>query len=217
MTKTRSIRNIEEKIKDIDGDELRLKVLETAKSFKTSWIDLGQTLYTVWKDKSYKAWGYGKFDIFTKKEIGIRKETAMKLLRSYYFLEKEEPLYLKEDHNEGAGPASVPTYESVNLLRLANNKKGIDRADYAHIKEKVLKNGTDAHELKRDLTALIKEREELLPEEARRKKKGALIRRLLGLLKSLKTEIKISKMLPARIAKDVDRLIDMVESEIPPK
>ena len=89
--KPKSLRNIEDKMASLEEGSLRYHVLESAKNFKSSWIELGRSLYSVYKDKLYKAWGFNTFDAYTLKEIGIKKPTAMKLLRSYYFLEKEEP------------------------------------------------------------------------------------------------------------------------------
>ena len=83
--KTKSIEKIERKMEEVSRDSLRYQVLKSAKAFKTSWIELGQMLYTVWKDKSYKEWGYSGFDAYTSKEIGIRGQTSFKLLKSYSF------------------------------------------------------------------------------------------------------------------------------------
>jgi hypothetical protein len=211
--KTKAIEKLENKMSDMSADSLRYRVLTSVKSFKTSWIDLGQSLYTVWKDKTYKEWGYSTFEVYTKKEIGIKKDTATKLLRSYFFLEKEEPLYLKKDYNNDAEAGSVPTYESVDLLRRARNRKDLDRDDYARVRKNVLDDGKDAREVKRDLTAIIKEREELEPEEAWRKKRSAMIKRLLSLLRSAYREIKISKAFSPQILADTEKLIKRLESE----
>lgn len=210
--KTKSIRNIEELMENMDDSSLRHQVLKNAKHFKTSWIELGQTLYTVWKDKLYKDWGYSNFDKYTAKEIGIRKQTALKLLKSYYFLEQEESAYLKNDYGQEA--SSVPTLDSINALRLAKNKKELDRSDYERLRANVFENGKDERSVKKDLTALMKQREELLPQEAWQKKKLSLIRRFLSLLKSIREEIRIAKVLPARVVKEVDKLISKLELEI---
>lgn len=216
-TKTKSIASIERKMTDVPSDSLRYQVMNSAKNFKTSWIELGQALYAVWKDKSYKEWGYNNFDSYSAKEIGIRKQTALKLLRSYYFLEKEEPRYLSQDYRQEAKTASVPNYEAVDALRLANNKKLLDRADYEQLKKNVLEEGRDVREVKKDLTSLMKQRQELLPEEAREQKKLALLKRFVSLLKSIREELKVSKMLPMPIVKEVDSLITRIESELPRK
>jgi hypothetical protein len=212
--KTKSLQEIEQKMESLDINSLRYKILEAVKNFKTSWIDLGQALFTVYKDKLYKDWGYNQFETYISKELGIRKPTAMKLLRSYYFLEKEAPLYLKKDFADSSQASAMPTYESIDILRLAKNKKFLDEKDYVAIKKDVLEKGKDFRQVKKDLTALIREREELSPEEAWEKKKVTKVRRLLGLIKALKEDIQISKLLPASILKETDSLIKKLEAEL---
>ena len=212
--KTKSLERLEEKMTGIEEDSIRYRVLESAKNFKTSWVDLGQALYSVWKDKAYKEWGYMTFDAYTQKEVGIKKATAMKLLKSYYFLEKEEPVYLQKENSESKSPAAVPNYESVNLLRLSSSKKTLDKQDYDRLKKDVLVTGKDAGEVKRDLTSLMRQREELEPEEARRRKRFSVIKRMISSLKALKTDIEISKMLPAPLVKEISGLIARLESEV---
>lgn len=211
--KTKSLKTIENAMEELDASSMRHQVLQAAKDFKTSWIALGQTLYTVWKDKLFKNWGFAQFDTYTAKEIGIKKPTALKLLRSYYFLEKEEPQYIKKDYNEEVDTNNVPSYEAIDLLRRASAKK-IDKEDYNRIKTNVLEHGKDVRDVKKDLTALMRQREELEPDEARRRKRQSLIKRFLGSLKAIKTEITISKMLPMQIIKDADKLIQKLESEL---
>jgi len=213
--KTRSIKNIEQKMEEISPESLRYQVLGNAKKFKTSWIELGQILYTVWKDKLHKGWGYSEFDTYTSKEIGIQKQTALKLLRSYAFLEKAEPRYLKKEYTEEVNAAQVPTYEAVDVLRRASANKEIDKEDYARIKKYVLEKGKDAREAQKDLTEMIKKNEELQPEEIHQKKSMVRVKRFLSLLKSIKQEIRASKTLPVKIADETDKLINMIESEIP--
>ena len=195
------------------ADSVREHTLQCAKNFKTSWVDLGRALYSVWKDKLFKEWGYATFDGYTSKEINIRKLTALKLLRSYYFLEKEEPQYLKEDYQESADAAKVPSFESIDALRLAKNKK-LDSFDYNNLKKDVFSKGKDVRDIKKDLTALIRQREELTPEEAWEKKRGAQLKRLLSTLKSLKREIEAEKILPMSMLKEITHLIDKLEVEL---
>ncbi len=214
MIKTKSIEKLEQKMQDMEEGSLRQHILKNAKDFKTSWIELGRALYSVWKDKLYKEWGYGTIEAYTSKEIGIRKETAMKLLRSYYFLEKEEPDYLKNDYVESADTALVPSYESIDVLRQAKDKKDLDSYDYAAIKKAIFEKGKDAREVKKDLTALIRQRKELDPDEARRERRMAVLKRFLGSLKALKREIEISKLASVSIIKEAQSLIEKIENEI---
>lgn len=212
--KTKSIKSLEERMEGVDKDSMRYQVLQNAKDFKTSWIDLGRALYSVWRDKLYKGWGYGKFEAYSSREIGIRKQTAMKLLKSYYFLEKEEPGYLRSDYIESAPAASVPTCESVDLLRLAKNKKILDDEDYSNLKKEVFEQGKDASQARRDLTTLIRQRQELEPEEAHKKRKFSTVKRLIGVLKSLREEAESQKLLPAPLIREAAALIKKLEEEI---
>lgn len=212
--KSKSLRNIEEKMQGLDTESLRYHILENAKGFKTSWVELGRSLYSVWRDKLYKEWGYNSFDNYTSKEIGIRKQTAMKLLKSYYFLEKEEPQYLRKEYYEEANANLVPTYEAIDVLRLAKNKKILDEDDYSEMKKNIFQKGKDAREVKKELTSLIRQRQELEPEEAWEKRKISTVRRFLGTLKSLKAEIEQSKLLPMGIIREAEGLIKKLEEQI---
>ena len=212
--KTRSLEAIEEKMSGMDTESLRFQILNNAKSFKTSWVDLGQALYTVWKDKLYKDWGFITFDAYTSKEIDIRKNTALKLLKTYYFLEKEEPHLVDKDYIKTKDAAQVPSYESVDMLRLAKKKQMLDEEDYRRFKKDILEKGRDGREVKKDLTALIRQREELEPEEARRKKRETTIRRLLSTLRALRTEMEATKVLPSDVLKQTKMLIDRIEAEV---
>lgn len=212
--KTKSLQNIEEKMAGLDENSLRYHILQDAKNFKTSWVSLGRALYAVWKDKLYKEWGYTDFDLYTSREIGLRKPTALKLLRSYYFLEKEEPEYLTRDYAESAQAANIPGYEAIDVLRLAKNKKDLDAEDYAQIKKEIFEKGKDVSQVKKDLTALIRQRQELEPEAAYQKRRLATLRRFLGTLKALKQEAELSKLLPAPLIREAADLIRKLEAQL---
>ena len=210
-TKSKSLKSIEEKMENLDSGSLRYHILESAKNFKRSWIELGRSLYSVWKDKMYKEWGYVNFDVYVSREIGIRKQTAMKLLKSYYFLEKEEPQYLKNDYADASQAANIPSYESVDILRQAKNKKVLDENDYKNLKKEIFEKGRDAQELKKNLGVIIRQRQEMEPEEAQEKRKLNMLKRLMGQLRMLKQEAEVLKMLPMPLIKELDTLIKKID------
>lgn len=212
--KTKSLERIEGRMQNMDEGSFRYQVLQSVKKFKTSWIDLGQSLYTVYKDRLYKEWGFMTFESYVSKEINIQKQTAVKLLKSYYFLEKEEPDYLKKDQPGTEGASSFPSYEAVNLLRLAKNRKEIGESGYMSLKKQIFEKGKDAREIKKDITSLIRERQELSPEDARKKKQEMTLRRFLSTLKSLKRDLELSKLVSASVLKETDALIKKIEAEI---
>jgi hypothetical protein len=129
-------------------------------------------------------------------------------------LEKEEPVYLRQDYMESVDAAVVPSYESIDVLRLAKNKKTLGEEDYANLKKDIFENGKDARQARKDLTSILRQRQELGPEEAYKKRKIATVRRFLSILKSLKQEIELSKLLPAPIIKEAQSLINKLEAEI---
>jgi len=212
--KSKSIKHIEQKMGKLSPDSLRYQVLVRAKEFKTSWIELGQILYTVWKNKLYKEWGYIEFETYTSKEIGIQKQTALKLLRSYAFLQKEGPRYLKKDYTEEASVAQVPTYEAVDVLRRASGNKELGKEDYAQIKKYVLEDGKNAREAQKHFTMMIKKNEEMNPKDLR-KKSTTQVKRFLSLLKSIRQEIRTSDILSKKVVDETDKLINMLEMEMP--
>ncbi len=211
--KTKALRNLEEKMEQLDANSFRYHILESAKQFKCSWIELGRALYSVWKDKMYKEWGYLNFDIYVSREIGIRRQTAMKLLKSYYFLEQEEPQYLKTDAAQTPEPAKIPSYEAVDILRQAKSKKILD-ADYQGLKKEIFELGKDAPELKKNLGVIIRQRQELDPEAAQEKRKLATVSRLLGHLRMLKQEVEVLKILPMPLIKELESLIRKVSDQL---
>lgn len=212
--KSKSLKHLEEKMENLEAGSLRYHVLESAKNFKCSWIQLGRCLYSVYKDKSFKEWGYLNFDVYVAREIGIRKQTAMKLLKSYYFLEKEEPQYLKNDYTDSVKTAQLPSYEAVDILRQAKNKKGLDDQDYDNLKKEIFEKGRPAQEVKKNLGVIIRSRQELDPQEAQEKKKRATVNRLLGQLRALKQEVQVLKLLPFALIKELDLLIKNIDTEL---
>ena len=198
----------------LDISSMREHAKMCAKKFKANWIDLGRVMYSIWKDKMYRNWGYQTFEAYTRKEIGIRKQTSLKLLRSYCFLEKEESRYLKDQSFDSPEAAAVPTYEAVDVLRRAKNNKFLDSSDYVKLRKNVLQDGKEVKEVRRDLTALMRQRQELEPEEAWAQKKEIHIKRLLSTLKSLKKESESLKVLPGSVLSDIAHLIERLDQEL---
>ena len=194
--------------------ELRDMVIESARNFKISWVQLGQVLYTVWKDKLYYDWGYENFEVYVGKEVGIKKKTAVKLLRNYFYLENEEPKFVEKENLENTEPVKVPNEDAVNVVRLAQARKDLDRRDYQKLKTDALENFKDAGLLKKDLTNYIKEREEITPEEARQKEREKIVKRYLTTLRSLRKEAEILKLFPEVITKDIQGLVEKIEKEL---
>ena len=198
----------------ITDDILRTQIVSYTKDFKVSWVKLGQALYTVWNDKMYKLWGYEKFEAYTEKEIGLKKQVAIKLLKSYYFLEHEEPVYLKEEFKEDVPAATLPGFEVINALRLAKNKKDLPREEFGKLKASVFEKGKDAVAIRKELTALMRQRKELDPDEEREKRNAAAIRRLLNAFRSFQRDMETLKLVPTNIVEEATQVMRKLAQEI---
>ncbi len=207
--KTKSIQDIELRMETLDPGSLRYQVLESAKNFKSSWIELGRYLYSVYKDKLYKDWGYLTFEAYCAKEIGIRQATAVKLLKSYSFLEREEPAFLKEESLEERKPTKIPSFESVNALRLAKSSDRISEHDYKEIREDILENAREDGEVKKKIRYILKSNPKPLSAEEKEEKKDAVLRRMIISLKNMKGELSEFSF-PKKAVSQVDDLIDLL-------
>ncbi len=197
---------------DMDASAVRDQVRKATLDFKNSWRNLAQALHTVFTDKLYRNWGYDKFDQYTEKEVHIRKHTAMKLIRSYAFLESEEEslhlTYGGEDKSSENRPAL--TLEATDILRKA--KKSLDEDGYQKVKKDLIDESKGSKEVKKDLTALImKRRKDINPEEERTKNRKITINRFLGLLRAFKSEIEVLKILPGTVAEEIEQLLKSIQ------
>ena len=209
VQKTKSIHDIELRMETLEPESFRYKVLDSAKSFKSSWIELGQYLFTIYKDKMFKDWGYLTFEAYCSKEIGIRQATAVKLLKSYSFLEREEPAFLKNQSLGETKPSQIPSYESVNALRLAKASDRITESDYKKIREDILENPKEETEVKKKIRYILKSHSKPLSDEEKEEKKGAALKRILTSLRNTKNELQ-ELSFPGKVVKQIDQLIDLL-------
>ena len=190
-------------------DSFRYKVLDAARGFKSSWIELGQYLYTVYKDKLFKDWGYLAFETYCSKEIGIRQNTALKLLRSYHFLEREEPAFVKREFLNDKGPNEIPGLESVNALRLAKDGGRITERDYRELKADILESPKEESAVKKKIRTYVLKNAFQKPED-KEASKTASLKKLLVYLRGSRHEISALEA-PRKLIQQMDVLIDLLE------
>ena len=209
--KTKTLERIEQQLDTMDDGSLRRHCLQCARDFKTSWIELGRALYAVSKNKAYRDWGFNTFEGYAAKEVGIRRQTALKLIRSYMFLEKEESWYLEQKEDPERPARQEPGFEAVDVLRQAKNKKEISKPEYDKLRTAVFDDGKDHREVKKDLTQIIRSREEVDPEEEREKRRATVIKRFVSNLRSAKMEMETLKLVPNNLLKEAEALISKFE------
>lgn len=205
----------QEKIK-LEGinNKIRDEIIEYTKNFKIAWLNLGRHLYAVWQDKLYHGWGFEKFEDYTQKELGLKKSICLKLLKAYLFVETDEPLYLEKDFSQNREAVKVPGYEEMGVLRLAKAKKEILAQDYAKLRHEAFEKGAAAADLRKDLTAIIKERKPVDPEEERELRNEQAIKKLITAIESFKKDMESLKLIPAEIIEEVKTLKGKLQSQI---
>jgi hypothetical protein len=109
------VSKLDARIGELQEGSLRRKVLESARRFKASWVDLGRMLAQVRREEAWREWGWSSFEDYCTKELFLRRATAEKLALSYGFLERHEPRLA-----EGAG-GEAPTFEVIEVLSRAED------------------------------------------------------------------------------------------------
>jgi len=193
------------------SENLRSHLAQHAKDFKLSWIQLGQGLYSVWRDKLYQSWEFEKFEDYVVRELGLKKPLALKLVKTYFFVEQDEPVYLKKEFAEARKTAIIPGYESLDVLRLARSRKELTREDYTKLRKDIFEKGKEASLVRKDLTTIIKERKKIDPEQAREARHEQSVRRLVAALKSFKKDMETLKLAEPDIIEDAEELLKQLE------
>jgi hypothetical protein len=205
------------RLKSLDNPtskELRGQAQEGAKEFKTAWLSLAQVLFAIHRDKLYEYWGYDKFEHYVERELGFKKSIALKLVKTYCFVEQQEPQYLQSGFIQEHDAVSLPEMDAIHVLRLAKGKKELTRQDYSELRRQVFEKGRPAGLLRQDLTTLMKERKKVDPEEERERRNEAAVRKLLNAIRSFKKDAESLKLIKADLVKKAEELFRELEAEI---
>lgn len=211
MPPSKAIQQLDDQLARVPPGTLRHEVLETAKRFKSSWVDLGRVLWTVWKDKAFKGWGYLAFETYCAKELRLKAATAKKLLHSYAFLEREEPVVLQKLAQ--LPPAQLPHYDAVNVLRLLKRRRDVPETRYQMVRAQVLDQGREAPEVRREVRLAL-EAAQSDPEAARAARRQATIRQMIGTLKALQLELSAAKLVPQKMLTEIGALAAKLDAAL---
>lgn len=209
MPTSKAIQRLDDRLANVPPGTIRAEALEAAKRFKTTWIDLGRVLWTVWKDKAFREWGYLTFDAYCAKEVGVRALTAKRLLHSYAFLERDEPGVL--ERLQAHPPATLPHYEAVNALRLLKQRPVVPPARYQEVRTQVLEQGREPLDVRRGIRQLL-DAVQQDPDQARVSRRQATIKRMLGTLKSLRVELSAGHLVPEKLLTEFDTLAEKLQA-----
>lgn len=129
----RTAEKLAARIEELPEGSMRRRVLEGARRFKSSWVELGRLLTQVKRESLWREWGFPSFEAYCGKELFLRRQTAEKLTLSYGFLERHEPEMARPRE-----PRPAPAFEVIEVLSRAEAAGRLPDAGYREIREQVL-------------------------------------------------------------------------------
>ncbi len=121
-------------------DPDRASLLRLSRRFKASWLELGEALSEVKRNKDWERWGYDSFETYTKNELKLRPDTVEKLTGSYLFLHKRAPEVLRRDPLE-----ALPSMKAIDYLRkveaAAEEDDSLPKEAIADVRKQLLDDG----------------------------------------------------------------------------
>jgi hypothetical protein len=196
---------IQSRLDELPAGSTRRRVLECARQFKASWVDLGRMLCQVRNESLWREWGYASFEAYCAKELFIRKQTAEKLTTSYRFIERHEPALVRSEE-----PRPIPSFEVIDVLSRAEAAGRLPDDGWSHFREEVMERPPTPAALNRQLSERYgaPPPPEEPPEEERLRKLAALARRVAS---ACAQEDAVPKALLERargVAEDLEELAD---------
>ncbi|MBX7097362.1 MAG: hypothetical protein K1X89_06605 [Myxococcaceae bacterium] len=203
---TTDVQELSAKAAAVAPGTFRHTVIAAAKRFKSSWVELGKLLTKVRDEAQYEAWGYPTFEAYCLAELRIRKNTALKLTRSFSFLDKHEPervARVVQDEDSGAGEQAPPPWEVVQVLADAEERGQLSAQEYKSIRDSIWNPDSQVSELRKELT-------ERFPVPETKASPAQELKRLAGLARKLATELHGNRSVPKAVAERADALADDV-------
>ncbi len=172
-------KNIETLLKQLDPESYRMQLLESAKVFKSNWVQFGEHLTKVASDGLYKDWGYQEFEEYCRDEIRIKKATAIKLTNAYFFVTREDP----EIFNHSRAKSGLDL-DAVSILQKAKSDENCSPEIYAELKSAALEQGQSGPTLARKFKKMI-QTETQTPARTFQEENLQLVRKLSRRIKPL--------------------------------
>ncbi|RKH16283.1 hypothetical protein D7V77_37515, partial [Corallococcus sp. CA041A] len=138
---------IAKKAMSVPPGTFRHTVLLAAKRFKSTWAELGKLLVQVRDEAKYEEWGHASFEAYCLKELHIKKQTALKLTRSFSFLAKHEA---PEELQQHEFPEKAPAFEVVEVLADAEERGQLSPTEYKSLRDSIWSPEKSPTELKKE-------------------------------------------------------------------
>jgi hypothetical protein len=195
------VTRLDARIGELPEGSLRRKVLESARRFKASWVDLGRMLAQVRREGTWEEWGHPSFEAYCTKELFLRRATAEKLALSYGFLERHEP-----EMARAREVRSAPPFEVIEVLSRAEAAGRMDRAAWGEMRDGVLDGEVDKADVSRRLAEKFGP-----PPRPPRPEAGERLARIAAQARRLADACEGEKEIPAALRRTARDLSDALE------
>ncbi len=187
------------------NDPQRAEMIRTARLFKSSWIELAESLSRVRRSATWKRWGFESFEQYTKLELHLRPETVEKLTGSFAFLQKRAPEVLARD-----GLSSpIPSYQAVDFLRRAEESEETTPDLMQQLSRKVLADAAPLSAVSREYKDVVFP----ISETDRAARDAATLKAAATRLRDLLPETKaVPKKLANEAAAALERLLEALDT-----
>ena len=188
------------------NDPERREVLQRARRFKTSWIELAESLTLVRKSGQWQKWGHASFEEYAKKELHLRQETVDKLTGSFLFLQRRAPEVLSRD----GVSAAVPSYQSVDFLRRAESQQGAPKDVVQAIHKRVIEDAAPLPSIAREYKDVVFP----IDEGTRKQRDVAGIKNVATRLRELLGDTRaVPRKLASEVSSTLDRLLEAIGTD----
>ncbi len=198
---TGAVSRLDARIGELPEGSLRRKVLESARRFKASWVELGRMLAQVREEGVWKEWGFDSFEAYCTKELFLRRATAEKLALSYGFLERHEPEMARARELR-----SVPPFEVIEVLSRAEAAGRMDGKAWGEMREEVIDGEADRADVSRRIAERFGP-----PPKPPQPSAGERLARLAGLARRVAEGCEAEKDVPAALRRTARDLADALE------
>lgn len=185
-------------------DPERVEILARTRRFKASWVELAEGLADVRRSGRWKRWGHDSFEDYARKELHLRQETVDKLTGSFLFLQRRAPEALRRD----GVTAPIPSYQSVDFLRRAEEREAASDETIAELRKRVIDDGAPLPGISR------KYREVVFPLDGGEKKEREVMA-LRAAARRLRELLDGSGAVPRRLAGEVSATLERLLAALP--
>jgi len=209
---------------DKSDDAQRLELVQRARRFKRSWVEMAEAIVHVRATRAYERWGYADLYAYCDQELQIKKATVDKLTGSFMAVRHHAPQVLERD-----GVAQpIPSVDSVDYFakalrdtaREAQERDGRDGREpppdevFDDLRTAVFDDNENVIALRRRFNPILHPKPEGAEDLERLEKTRAATRRLENLLDSAPG---VSEQTAAKVQRALDalhgELDDLIEAQ----